>query len=284
MCEDAPELIFIRQHKESTVKLLPGSKSGFYILQFPTKKTECFYIGYESKPGSPTALSDTAASQFLFCNCMLCVCVCSSPPYLLPLLPFFSFTIFPPTVACLGIRLWVSVKHLEKDDGWITLSYTMRLSTIAILSDLKCKRPHYSGLRHKRVATDGCQSWVYCTRQQWDVQGLAFTRNVLLHHGINCSQILQTYCICVWNGLGVSSKGSWPNSPVKPLSAASLSTIIIGVLTCAYDFQNGEVSETNYVALDFLSRKTERQTANMALPQPCIYSVIHGWKDIKSDV
>lgn len=127
--------------------------------------------------------------------------------------------------------------------------------------------------------------------------------------------IAATFCkpICVWNGLGVGSKGNRPNSLIKPLSADchqlrnlsgvfpsaqmtwricdfscvwnhTLCTIIIGFLTCVCGFQNGDFSETNYVIQESLSRKTRRQPANMELLQTCIYSGIQGWKDIKSDI
>lgn len=105
--------------------------------------------------------------------------------------------------------------------------------------------------------------------------------------------------------LGVSCKGNRPNSLIKPLSAdchqlrrlsgvfyqsrwpgesvisaVSPSTGGTGFLTGVSDFQNAEVSEANYVILDFFSRKTKSQAANMDLPQTCIYSGIRGWEDI----
>lgn len=114
MCEGGTELIFIWQHRESTLKLFPDSKSVWFDISPPRKTNACTQAAKGNQRSNVIVWHSWLASHS-FCSgasCSVCLLLSFFHPSLLPILPFSSSIIFPATVACWGVRLQVSTTHL----------------------------------------------------------------------------------------------------------------------------------------------------------------------------
>lgn len=125
------------------------------VLRFTTKKT------HQKNPPKQMLLHTTIITQltgFSFCSASSCsVCLFLSS-FRSSLLPFFlsSFTTFSATVACLGVRLCVSVKHLW--DRWL-LNQIELYDAFGHSRDPKCFRMFKATFWQPRAQTC-CSRWV----------------------------------------------------------------------------------------------------------------------------